>query len=217
MSTTNVVILFIVTMGISLFLSAALLLVVGIAISLVVSELLLLLIPLGVMLVNHVDIKTYVEFYLKPKYIALGLGFAIILLAVNVFSGGILTAIFGTSQTVEESNKLIINLTQTPGGFIAIAISLFSAGICEEFLFRGILQKSLTRRFSFVPALIITSLTFGLFHFDPQFVYIIVTVIAGLILGYIYNRWHSIVVNMTAHSIMNTIVLILLLLAPNLK
>jgi membrane protease YdiL (CAAX protease family) len=211
MSTTNAVIVFIATMVVSLFLSALLALTVGLGVALVISELLLLLIPLGFMLVNHVDVKSYVQFYLKPKYVLLGLGFAFLLLIVNSISATLLTEVFGTSQAVEESNNLIKGLSESPSGLIAIAASLSLAGVCEEFLFRGVLQNALTRKFSFLPAVILSALIFGFFHFDPQLVYIISTVIAGLILGYIYHRWHSIVVNMVAHSTMNIIVLILLL------
>jgi membrane protease YdiL (CAAX protease family) len=60
---------------------------------------------------------------------------------------------------------------------------------------------------------IISSVAFGLFHFDPQFVYIISTIIAGLVLGYIYHRWNSYVVSAIAHSTLNLIVLAFLLLA----
>ncbi len=211
LSTLNAILVFITTMVASLFLSAFLALTAGIGIALVISELLLLVMPLGFMLITHVNVKNYVRLYLKPMYLLLGLAFAVILLFANAASAGLLTAVFGTSQVVEESNRLIISLSQSPGGLTAIALSLALAGICEEFLFRGVLQNALTKRYSFLPAVIISSLVFGLFHFDPQLVYIITTVIAGLILGYIYHRWNSIVVNMTAHSIMNIIVLILLL------
>lgn len=212
-SPLNAIIVFIITMGLSIILSGILGLTVGLALALVVSELLLLLIPLGFLLITRVNVKDYVKLNFKPKLILLGAGFAILLLFINALSVLLLTMAFGTSQVVEEANRLLLELSESPEGLIAIVASLSLAGICEEFLFRGFLQNSLSRRFKFIPAVIVSSVVFGLFHFDPQLVYIISTVIAGLILGYIYHRWQSLVVSMTAHSIMNIIVLVTLLLA----
>ncbi len=209
----NAIIVFIITMGLSIILAGILGLTVGLGLALVVSELLLLFIPLGFLLITRVDIKSYVRFYLKPKYILLGAGFAIILLVINGLSVYLLTMALGTSVAVEEANRLLMELSKSPEGLTAIVAALSLAGICEEFLFRGFLQNSLSRRFTFIPAVIISSVTFGLFHFDPQLVYIISTIIAGLILGYIYHRWQSLVVSMTAHSVMNIIVLVTLLLS----
>jgi uncharacterized protein len=212
-SPLNAILVFILTMGLSLIIELIIYLTIGLGVALIIGELLLLLIPLGFLILKHVDVKNYVGFNPKPKYILLGIGFSIILLFLNVISVAILTAIFGASQTIEEVNNLYINLIQSPEGLIALAIGFSLAGICEEFLFRGFLQNALSRRFSFIPAVIVSSVTFGFFHFDPQLVYIIGAIIGGLLLGYIYNRWHSLIVSMTAHATMDLIVLIILLLS----
>ncbi len=211
-SPLNAVLVFIVTMGLSLILGALISVTLGIGAALVISELLLLIIPLGYLLLSRVDVKSYIKFNAKPKLILLGIGFAFILLLVNAFSVAALSAVFGTSAVVEEANASIIRLTQSPEGLIAIVASLSLAGVCEEFLFRGFLQNSIGRKLSFAPTLFLSSLAFGLFHFDPQLVYIISTFIAGLLLGYIYHRWQSYTVSMAAHSTMNLIVLAVLLL-----
>jgi membrane protease YdiL (CAAX protease family) len=93
------------------------------------------------------------------------------------------------------------------------------AGVCEEFAFRGFLQNSIFRtlktskppRYAFAVAVIISAAIFGLFHFDPQFVYTLAAFITGLALGYIYHRWNY-TTSATAHASMNLIVLALLLL-----
>ena len=141
------------------------------------------------------------------------LGFAsgVILLCVDIFVSLVLLAVFGESQAVIESNNMIAELSASPWGFVAVATALGLAGICEEFAFRGFLQSTLTRRISFIPAVLISSFTFGLFHFDPQLVYILSALSAGLVLGYVYHRWNSYIVAVIAHSSVNLLVLVVLL------
>ena len=204
-----------------LFLSAVILLTSGYTPTLIAGELILLSVPLIFLLLKRVNIRSYVRIDLKPKFILIGLGCGLLLLFLNVIVSGLLTYIFGISQAVEQSNQLIKSLSVSPLGLAAVATSLALAGICEEFVFRGFLQNSIFRRFKnspkynkygFAIALVISALVFGLFHFDPQFVYTIAAFISGLTLGYIYHRWNY-VTSATAHASMNIIVLALLLLA----
>lgn len=208
------------TFFIFLFLSVLSQLTLGDEPTLIIGELLILAVPLAYLLLKRVDIKSYVKIDLKPKFILIGIGCGILLLFLNIAVSNLLTYIFGTSQAVEQSNQLITNLSASPIGLTAVATSLALAGICEEFAFRGFLQNSLTRKFSknsaskyaFIPAIVTAALIFGLFHFDPQFVYTIAAFISGLALGYIYHRWNY-VTSASAHASMNLIVLVLLLLA----
>jgi membrane protease YdiL (CAAX protease family) len=187
-------------------------LVLGSGPALVLSELLILLVPLGYMLVKHVNIKRYVGLDVNPKLVLLGFASGALLLLVDIIVSAVLTSIFGVSQAVEESNAIITELSASTGGLIAIVAALALAGICEEFAFRGFLQSTLTRRYSFIPAVLTSAFVFGLFHFDPQLVYILSALTAGLVLGYIYHRWNSYVVAAIAHSTVNLVVLVALLL-----
>ena len=179
--------------------------------ALVLSELLILIVPLGYMLVKNVDVKRYVGLDVNPKLVLVGLASGALLLLVNIIVSAALTSIFGVSQAVEESNTLITELSASTEGLIAIVAALALAGICEEFAFRGFLQSTLTRRYSFIPAVLTSAFIFGLFHFDPQLVYILSALTAGLVLGYVYHRWNSYVVSAIAHSTVNLVVLIALL------
>lgn len=199
-----------VTFCLSVIIGAAILLTVGEAPAIVIGELLILIVPLLYLMLKRISIKTYVRIDLKPKYILLGIGFGGLLLLLNVVVSGLLTTVFGTSEAIEQSNTLLTNLSGSTFGIIAVVTSLSLAGVCEEFAFRGFLQNSLTRRYSFLPATIISAFVFGLFHFDPQLVYILAAFTSGLALGYIYHRWNY-VTAATAHSVMNIIVLIFLL------
>jgi membrane protease YdiL (CAAX protease family) len=211
--TLDAVLVMVVTFFLVLFLGAIFIFTLGSGPALVLSELLILIVPLGYMLFKHVDIKRYVGLDVNPKLVLLGLASGALLLFVDIIVSAVLTAIFGVSQAIEESNTMITDLSSTTWGLIAVISALGLAGVCEEFAFRGFLQNTLTRRYSFIPAVIVSAVTFGLFHFDPQLVYMLSALTAGLVLGYVYHRWNSYVVSAIAHSTLNLVVLAALLLA----
>jgi membrane protease YdiL (CAAX protease family) len=211
--TVEAVLVIAVTFVLVLFLGSFLYIVLGSGPALVLSELLILIVPLGYMLVKRVNIKRYVGLAVSPKLVMLGFASAALLLAVDIIVSAVLTSIFGVSQAVEESNAIITELSASTGGLVAVIVALALAGVCEEFAFRGFLQSTLTRRYSFIPAVVTSAFVFGLFHFDPQLVYILSALTAGLVLGYVYHRWNSYVVAAIAHSTVNLVVLVVLLFA----
>jgi membrane protease YdiL (CAAX protease family) len=210
-SLLDVTLVMIVTFALLLFVGGFLFLV-NIPVALVVSELLLLIIPLIYLLFRRINIKNYIRADLKPKFFLIGIAMGIILIFLDVLISGVLTAVFGTSQAVEETNRLIADLGKSPTGLIAVVASLSLAGICEEFAFRGFLQNTINRRYSFLPAVLVSATVFGIAHIDPQLVYTLSAFIIGLFLGYIYHRWDSYLVSATAHSTLNIIVLVFLLI-----
>ena len=212
--TLDAVLIIVVTFFLVLFFGSFFFLVLDYGLALVLSELLILVVPLGYMLVKRVNIKRYVGLNISPKLVILGFASGALLLFVNIIVSAVLTSIFGVSQAVEESNAIILELSASTEGLIAVVAALALAGVCEEFAFRGFLQSTLTRRYSFIPAVIASAFAFGLFHFDPQLVYILSALTAGLVLGYVYHRWNSYVVVAIAHSTMNLVVLVTLLLIP---
>ncbi len=209
--TLDAVLIIVVTFFLVLFLGFIFLLFLGSGPALVLSELVILFVPLGYMLFKHINIKRYIGLDVNPKLIILGFAAGALLLFIDIIVSAVLTSIFGVSQAVEESNAVITELSSSTGGLIAVITALALAGVCEEFAFRGFLQSTLTRRYSFLPAVIVSAATFGVFHFDPQLVYIISAMTAGLVLGYVYHRWNSYVVSAIAHSTVNLIVLMTLL------
>jgi membrane protease YdiL (CAAX protease family) len=213
------ILVIVVTFFVFLFGSVPVLLFFGDAPALILGEILILAVPLGYLLLKRVNIRSYVRISLNPKYILLGVGFGVALLFLNAGVSAALVALLGQSQAVNESNKIITQLSGTPGGLIVVAVSLTLAGICEEFAFRGFLQNSIfrslkvgkTSRYAFLAAVVIAAGTFGLFHFDPQFVYIIAAFITGLVLGAIYHKFNY-TTSATTHAVMNLLVLALLLM-----
>ncbi len=213
------ILVLVVTFFIVAFGGAVILFTAGEGPTLVIGELLILAVPLGFLLYKRVKVREFVRINLDPKLIAVGIGWGALLLPVNVVILVILTSIFGTSTAVEQSNQLYASLSSTNSGLAMVATSLALAGVCEEFAFRGFLQNSVFKsleknpvwnKHAFGVAALVGAAVFGIFHFDPQLVYILATFIAGLILGYVYHRW-GYVASATAHASMNLMVLVLLI------
>jgi membrane protease YdiL (CAAX protease family) len=194
------------------FLGAAVFILVGYPIAQIFVELFVLVIPLGYMLYKKVNIRSFIGFDTKPQSIPLGVAFGVVLFSFDVFITIPLTLIFGTSAAVQESNNLMIGASGSSQGLILVIISVLLAGICEEFTFRGFLQTAVNDKYSFETALLVSSIAFGLFHFDPQAVWTISAFLIGLLLGYIYHHWHSYAANAAAHATVDLIAVALLLL-----
>jgi len=212
LSIIEVVLVIIVTFFLAMLLGSLMFITIDIGLALILTELIILFVPLGYMLYKGIDVRRYIGLDINPKLVMLGFVSGIILLCVDIIVSLVLLAVFGESQAVIESNNMIAELSASSWGLVAVATALGLAGICEEFAFRGFLQSTLTRRISFIPAVLISSLTFGIFHFDPQLVYILSALSAGLVLGYVYHRWNSYIVAVIAHSSVNLLVLVVLLL-----
>lgn len=201
-----------ITFFLVLLLGFLFLVILGEGLALVLSELLVLIVPLSYMLIKRIDIKTYIGLKFQPKFLILGLVSSILILFLDIVVSILLTSIFGVSEAVEQSNALILNLSSSTPGLITVIAALSLAGFCEEFAFRGFLQTTLNRKYSFIPAVLISSITFGLFHFDLQVVYTFSAIAAGLALGLIYHRWKSYLTVAVAHSTVNLMVLVAVLL-----
>jgi len=202
----------VVTFIVSLFLGAAFFILFGYGIAMVFGELFLIVVPLGCMIYRKVDVRSYIGLEIRPRTILLGVATGTLLLTLNLIISAAIVAVFGVSEAVEETNNLIINMSGSPQGLLSVVVTLSLAGLCEEFTFRAFLQNAINSKYSFGSALLVSSLAFGFFHFDPQAVYIVLAFLMGLLLGYIYHRWHSYVISAVAHSTQNLIILALMLL-----
>lgn len=79
------------------------------------------------------------------------------------------------------------------------------AGICEEVMFRGVIQGFLSRR-SLVKAVAISALLFGLFHMNVwQLVY---APLFGLLMGWMVERSGSLLPAIVAHTFVNASVFV---------
>ena len=89
------------------------------------------------------------------------------------------------------------------GSFLLLTLgAIIIAGISEEVLFRGFLQKSFENSVSQIRAVMLSSLVFSLVHFSPQLLQIF---LLGALLGYIALRTNSLYPSIILHMINNAI------------
>ncbi|NTV89609.1 MAG: CPBP family intramembrane metalloprotease [Clostridiales bacterium] len=105
-----------------------------------------------------------------------------------------------------------IELSQPPspenpiGLLISILVIAGSAGICEEFLFRGVIQKGL-ERLGAAGSILLTAFLFSLTHMDFQ--KILGTFVLGALIGFIVYRTNSLFSGMLAHFTNNALAVLL--------
>lgn len=90
-----------------------------------------------------------------------------------------------------------------PESLVWIAVS-FSAGICEELVYRGYLQRQLWNLTSSLPAaLVLQSVIFGCGHIYQGWKPAIITAVYGLIFGLVAGWRRSIIPSALAHTIID--------------
>jgi membrane protease YdiL (CAAX protease family) len=85
------------------------------------------------------------------------------------------------------------------------------APVLEETLFRGIILHSFLKRMTTWKAILASSVLFALFHMPPFRV--LVSLPTGLLLGWLYSRYRSIVPTIAVHAVVNAVGVALSLVA----
>ncbi len=89
--------------------------------------------------------------------------------------------------------------------FFIISIS---AGICEEFFFRGMMLDAYAARFGAKNGIIISAVLFGLFHFSPQ--NLLGPIFLGLLFGYLVLITESLLAGILAHMTNNGVAVLVM-------
>lgn len=96
------------------------------------------------------------------------------------------------------------NLSELSILFFIVSIS---AGICEEFFFRGMMLDAYSARFGARKGILISAVLFGLFHFNPQ--NLLGPIFLGLLFGYLVMVTESIMAGILAHMTNNGIAVLM--------
>lgn len=100
-------------------------------------------------------------------------------------------------RMIEEAYRLLVESSTVPELLFVILVVAVVPAIAEEFLFRGLVQRTFERSLGALRGLLLTALIFALFHLNP-FSFLPLFVL-GLYLGYIVYRANSIWVGVAAH------------------
>lgn len=122
----------------------------------------------------------------------------------------IITFLDELDKLVEKTyGDLLTAKTFLDASFIIIMAAIIPA-ICEEFLFRGLVQKSFEQRFKPLLSVFITALFFSLYHFNP---YGLIPLFAlGFYFGYAAAMSDSIVIPMVLHFTNNFLSVVIFLM-----
>lgn len=116
---------------------------------------------------------------------------------------------------VGELQPSPLPIPETTGMFIAgLFLFAITPGICEEIMFRGVMLSSY-EKIGMKKAIVITGLLFGLFHFDIQ--NFLGPAFLGMLFAYMVYKTGSIYTSMIAHTVNNSIALIILRIAGSVE
>ena len=119
---------------------------------------------------------------------------------INFINLWLVNSIFG---------KIIIEQPPVAENFTGLLVSILviggSAGLCEEFLFRGVIQRGL-ERFGAGKAILLTAFLFGLTHLDFQKLF--GAFLLGSLIGFIVYRTNSLYSGIFAHFTNNTLAVV---------
>lgn len=109
-------------------------------------------------------------------------------------------------ENIVSENIKKLSSEYTP--LLSLAIVSITAPIIEELIFRGFFYDSIKIVSNDIIAIILTSITFGVFHFDLQ--QIIYAFIVGLLLGYLRFKFNNLLYPVIMHAMMNTTSLLII-------
>ena len=117
------------------------------------------------------------------------------------------------SQWLFPVTPLMQRIVTTPLGvttafdvFLLTSLICVVAPICEEMLFRGIIQESITAHLGSHRAIVLTAVFFALIHTDTWHPHIYF--LLGLVLSWIYAKTGSLQIPIVCHMINNTLAFI---------
>lgn len=94
--------------------------------------------------------------------------------------------------------------------YVPVAVVLVAPA--EELLFRGLVQGLFRRSYGVAPGIAITAVVFGLVHYPAlagagsSGAYVLVAVLAGAVLGIVYEYTHNLLVPIAVHAAWNAVV-----------
>jgi uncharacterized protein len=106
-------------------------------------------------------------------------------------------------RMIEETYRMLVESHSVPEMMWVMVVVSLTPAICEELLFRGLIQKNLSSAFSPKTGFILTGVIFGVYHLNPFMV--VPLVVLGVYFSFLVYRSDTILVAMLAHFINNGI------------
>lgn len=171
-----------------------------------ITEYIMILLPVFIIgKIGQVNFKKALQLNpLSKKQVGIIILLAILFLPVVLFSN--MVAVF----LLSFGGHLVPSSIPAAKGGVMLAVHFFliaiSAGLCEEFFFRGMMLNAFTNRMKTKHAILFSAFLFGVFHFNMQNFF--GPVVLGIIFGYMVNATKSIWAGVLAHATNNGVAVI---------
>ncbi len=119
----------------------------------------------------------------------------------STFANSIKQALDSMNDLVEKAYGDLISVKNIFEGILVVFVIAVTPAVCEEFMFRGFIQRSFEFKLKPFWAAFITALFFGLYHFNPYG--IIPLMMLGLYFGFAAYISNSILVPVLLHFLNN--------------
>ena len=136
-----------------------------------------------------------------PLGMAVGLGCQIILVPVLYLPFRLVNP--HIDQQLGRPAQHLTGLAHGSGVALLVVLLTVGAPVVEELFFRGLLLRSLGRRFGAAAAVIGSGVLFGLIHFEP--LQLLALVVFGVVLGYLAVRTGRLGPGIFAHAAFNAV------------
>jgi hypothetical protein len=146
-----------------------------------------------------------------------GIGYGVLLEVIVVVAGVIITVLLeaATGRTIEAPTQVAPGLE----GWEVVALVLLACGIApvvEEFIFRGLLFRSIADRHGFWLGAIASAVPFGLTHAAvgsslDLWAFRVTLMIVGVVLAWVHWRRRNLLANIVAHATFNVIGVVIIL------
>jgi membrane protease YdiL (CAAX protease family) len=143
----------------------------------------------------------------NPNTLAIGCGLLVAVYMVVIINNLIMMALGIITQADVVSDLL----GEIDSPLLFAFVTAIVAPFTEELFFRGFLFKGLREKYGWVNALMFSSIIFALFH--GQVATLIPTFLLGALFAYLYQRTESVFPGMLLHFAVNSIGVIVLLIA----
>lgn len=104
-------------------------------------------------------------------------------------------------RMIEQAFRTLVVAHSVPEMLFVVAVAALTPAICEEAMFRGLIQKNLTLSSGTVKGFILTGTIFGLYHMNPF--WIVPLIALGIYFSFLRHRSQSLVLPVIAHLLNN--------------
>ena len=154
------------------------------------------------------SVRSYVRLAkTSPIDLLLAVGITLLMIPTGNFIANEFTRQLGVPDELMRINAELFT-AHSPAEFVwLILVVAATPAVCEEFFFRGYVQRTLERTTGW-KSVIIVGVLFGLFHMQP--LGLVTLAILGMLFGYFYYQSRSLLPGMLAHFTNNALAVSLL-------